>query len=474
MSSRKPKSSFLAVYFRCPESFDRTMWRTVPSLAKGFFRFGEDVTCFGAYHGQQASSDHPEVLCDALAEAVIANGTIDLPFDPLEVTENLHRELYVGEWRKGSLSVLSSIYYLFRPWLPVGIRRHLQKLHLGDWKKLQFPSWPVDCSVDNLAGQLMLQSLRASGTDRIPFIWFWPNGKSSCAIMTHDVETEEGCDHCSELMEIDEAFEIKASFQIVPEKRYRIRSKLVDEMRSRGFEICVHDLNHDGHLYKNRKQFLQRAVKINAYGRIFGATGFRAASLYRKQLWYDALQFSYDMSVPNVAHLDPQRGGCCTVMPYFVNEILEIPVTTIQDYSLYNILKDYSTSIWKQQCEIIMEKHGCMNFIVHPDYIKEPRELKVYKQLLMHLNEIRRDKNVWITTPGEVDRWWRQRQAMELIETDRGWTIKGEGSERASIGYAQEVGGRLALRVEGPVGADSTPKRPIGSTVPISEMSASG
>ena len=26
-----------------------------------------------------------------------------------------------------------------------------------------------------------------------------------------------------------------------------------------------------------------------------------------------ALKFSFDMSVPNVATYDPQRGGCCTV-----------------------------------------------------------------------------------------------------------------------------------------------------------------
>ncbi len=61
------------------------------------------------------------------------------------------------------------------------------------------------------------------------------------------------------------------------------------------------------------------------------------------------------MSVPNVAHLDPQRGGCCTVMPYFIGDILEIPVTTIQDYTLFNILNDFSTRIWKEQTAIIRE-----------------------------------------------------------------------------------------------------------------------
>ena len=69
-------------------------------------------------------------------------------------------------------------------------------------------------------------------------------------------------------------------------------------------------------------------------------------------MWYDDLKFSYDMSVPNVAHLDPQRGGCCTVMPYFLGDILEIPVTTVQDYTLFSILDDYSIDLWKRQIEI--------------------------------------------------------------------------------------------------------------------------
>ena len=192
--------------------------------------------------------------------------------------------------------------------------------------------------------------------------------------MTHDVETKAGRDFCQTLMDIDDSLGIKASFQIIPEERYEVSPEFLESIRQRGFEVVVHDLNHDGHLYRDREQFLERAAKINSYGKDYRADGFRAGVLYRKQLWYDALRFAYDMSVPNVARLDPQRGGCCTVMPYFMGNILELPVTTIQDYTLFNILNDYSIDIWKRQIEIIMAKHGLMSFIVHPDYIMKPRE----------------------------------------------------------------------------------------------------
>jgi hypothetical protein len=165
-------------------------------------------------------------------------------------------------------------------------------------------------------------------------------------------------------------------------------------------------------------------------------------------MWFDQLKFSYDMSVPNVAHLEPQRGGCCTVMPYFVGDILELPVTTTQDYALFNYLNEYSIDLWRRQIDIIMEQHGLVSFIVHPDYITKSREWNVYKSLLEHLAQLRDAKKLWIPLSGEVDRWWRQRAKMTLVEEQQGVRIEGEGSERARIAYASEMKGRLVYTLQ--------------------------
>ncbi len=55
----------------------------------------------------------------------------------------------------------------------------------------------------------------------MPFIWFWPDGANGCAILTHDVEAEPGRDFCETLMDLDDEYGIKASFQLVPEKPLR-------------------------------------------------------------------------------------------------------------------------------------------------------------------------------------------------------------------------------------------------------------
>jgi hypothetical protein len=238
---------------------------------------------------------------------------------------------------------------------------------------------------------------------------------------------------------------IPASFQIVPEERYGVSEKYLESIRRQGFEINVQDLNHDGRLYNDRQEFARRAAKINEYGRRYGASGFRSAILYRRQEWYSDLDFSYDMSVPTTAHLEPQRGGCCTVMPYFVGKLLELPVTTTQDYSLFNYLRSFDLDLWKREIDLILEQNGLVSFIVHPDYITKEREKNLYQQLLSHLNHLRDEKKVWVAAPGQIDRWWRQRSKMMLVKNGDGWRIEGEGSERASIAYASEEDGKLVF-----------------------------
>jgi hypothetical protein len=312
------------------------------------------------------------------------------------------------------------------------------------WRGRQFPHWPVDYTVDTVLEKSLILSLKAKGVSSVPFIWFWPGGAQSCAMMTHDVETPAGIDFCRGLMDLDDSFQIKSSFQLVPEERYAIPGELLNELRNRGFEANVQDLNHDGNLFRNREQFLRRAAQINKHIRDIGAKGFRSAILYRNAEWLQALQVSYDMSFPSVAHLDPQRGGCCTIMPYFIDGIVELPLTTIQDYSLLHILRESTINIWEQQIALIQQRNGLISFIVHPDYLGGKRELALYTSLLAKLSRLRAEAGLWITLPGEVDRWWRARNKMKLVSQAGKWCIEGEDSQRARIAYASLAGDRLA------------------------------
>jgi hypothetical protein len=432
-------------YYRCPETFANFRLAPEPrgEARAGYFEFGRGNTCFGVTRG--TACDEPgEVLPDEADRVMIHSSLCILPFDPGEVATNFRYERYVNKAGKpGWKSLARKAYYACRPALPVSVRRHLQRAWLKGWDKRPFPHWPVDRSVDQMFDTLMRFAIETSGEERVPFIWFWPHGRSSCATMTHDVETDTGLRFIGDLMEMNDSFQIKSSFQLIPDARYVVTESQLLSIKDKGFEVNVHDLKHDGHLFANRKTFQRSARKINQFGARFGSKGFRSAILYRNQEWFGALDFSYDMSVPNVGHLDPQRGGCCTVMPYFIGDLLEIPVTTTQDYTLFHVLESYALDLWRKQISMIMEQHGMISFIVHPDYLDTPDAKGTYLALLEYLSWLRSNSGIWIALPGEIDTWWRQRSKMTLVPEGRSWRVEGQGADRATIAFAQLKDGKL-------------------------------
>jgi hypothetical protein len=391
------------------------------------------------------------------AFTALDRAALNVTFDPTEAVERLRRERYIDNRLPDEKSTLDpkaiarKAYYAIRPVLPVAVRKYAQRWALRDWQQLTFPAWPVDVTVERLMSGLFDRLLEICACDELPFIWFWPDGHDACAIMTHDVETAAGRDFSGVLMRMEARHGIRSAFEIVPEERYEVPDSYLDEIRAAGCEVCVHGLNHDGRLFQNERLFRERAKKINAYARRFGATGFRSPVMYRRVDWYDAFEFSYDMSLPNVAHLDPQRGGCCTVMPYFIGDIVELPLTTTQDYQLYNILCRYDLKLWEEQTGIVLAHHGLLSFIIHPDYTTPARAQDLYARLLDYLARLREERNVWLALPGEVDRWWRLRSRLRLEDAGDGWRIVGEGHERARLAFAYRQDGLVQYRLAGAV-----------------------
>ena len=135
-------------------------------------------------------------------------------------------------------------------------------------------------------------------------------------------------------------------------------------------------------------------------------------------------------------------------MPFFIGKLLEIPVTTTQDYSLFSVLNTYSTDVWERQIQRIRGHHGLASFIVHPDYIIDQRPRRTYERLLERLVELRARANTWIALPGEINRWWRQRSQLRVTPRGNGWEIVGAGRDRARVGIAQLKKNRLIYRIQ--------------------------
>jgi hypothetical protein len=440
-------ASELVSFFRCPEQYADLAIAGGLSSNQGYFTFAGAV-CYGRAAGARPAEYFGDSLPATSVSGAQAGSRACLPFDLSDVIGNLRHEKYrrpPGSLieRLTSRKAARGIYYLLRPFLSVGIRKHLQKVRLAEWNRIAFPRWPVDCTVETILESVLASALKNAGVKRVPFIWFWPEGARSCVVMTHDLEGAAGRDFCGALMDLDDSYQFKSAFQLIPETAAHSWHALADPIRARGFEVNLHDLNHDGYLFEDRAEFLARAARINRYARELDVRGFRSGAMYRQQQWYGAFEFDFDMSVPNAAHLEPQRGGCCSVMPYFIGSLLELPLTTTQDYSLFHILGDYSIAAWKRQVDEITARNGLVMFLTHPDYLAEPRALEVYEALMEYLRDVRTAQPLWTAMPGEVDRWWRERSRMTLVRDGAGWRIEGDGRDRARIAYASLEGDRL-------------------------------
>lgn len=300
-TGKESTNDVLTNYYRCPSGSTETSAAQPAEMPPGYFRWGSNVTCYGRLNGGNVAHSPLGELPDVLSFRSLDSQGIDLPFNAEEVIENLRRERYTAKLRnEGRIinTLVRKAYYFARPLMGVTVRRPLQRLFLRGWDKIPFPSWPLDTSVDQLHRKLLALLLRHQNQERIPFVWFWPDGYSSCAILTHDVEEEAGRDFCARLMDLDESYGFRSSFQLVPEDRYAVSRSFRESITARGFEVNVHDLTHDGRLFVDHAEFLRRVQRINSYVQEYGAEGFRSGALYRNAEWFTAFDFSYDMSFP--------------------------------------------------------------------------------------------------------------------------------------------------------------------------------
>lgn len=427
-------------YTRFLSSSQLIRYRQTGDRVSGFFYLlDESLKVFGSY---PASCDAASSL-PCLSESALVRGenSIELPVSFDETIDNFYYERYVGSLTQprnnlSNIGLFRQLYYWIRPCLPVSVRKHFQRIALKNWRTVSFPAWPIDTTVDEVVKRYFWLYLTYSGERSVPFIWFWPKGYRCACIMTHDVETEKGFQYIPELIKMDSDHSIHSSFAIVPEERYRVDLNMLRSIRDNGFEVCVHGLNHDGRLFDNYEIFKRRAEKINQYADQFESVGFRSPVMYHNAAWYHHLRFEYDSSIPNSAHLDPQFGGCCTVMPFFVTPtMVELPHTTTQDYSLFNILKDYSIELWKRQITKIVENHGLLTFIVHPDYILAKKERDIYLQLLRYLSDVRQREAIWFALPREVCQWWKRRNRTSIVSSDGQLSLQGPAADEAVIAY---------------------------------------
>jgi hypothetical protein len=188
-------------------------------------------------------------------------------------------------------------------------------------------------------------------------------------------------------------------------------------------------------LFADRASFVAQLPRIHQVMQEWGAVGFRSPATHREPAWMPELGCLYDSSFPDTDPFEPQPDGCCSIWPFFLGDLLELPITMPQDHTLFEILREGSIRRWVQKSEWLADNHGLINVLVHPDYLLSDRRLHLYERLLAHLVEL---SGGWHVLPREVACWWRDRARPELArQTPAG----------ASIAFARMEGEEIVFDV---------------------------
>lgn len=298
---------------------------------------------------------------------------------------------------------MTRLYYFFKPIIPrrlqLFVRRLLGKTFSEKYKNV----WPI-----------------FPGSEKKPESWIgWPDGKRFALVLTHDVEWRKGHDRCIELLELEKKLGFKSSFNLVPE-RYKVDKELRDFIVKEGFEVGVHGLKHDGKLFRSRKIFSERAIKINQYLKEWNSIGFRAPAVHHNLKWIGELNIEYDLSTFDTDPFMPQPDGVGTIFPFLVERTnaqpsyVELPYTLDQDFTLFILLNETSPQIWIDKLNWIAKNGGMALVIVHPDYINfenknkfEEYPVSFYFDFLNYIKE-KYAGQYWNALPREVSAYYKK------------------------------------------------------------------
>lgn len=298
---------------------------------------------------------------------------------------------------------LLDLYYAVKPAIPHVLRLKLRNTIASRKRRRTADVWPIDWAAA-----------------KRPAWWRgWPNGKSFAFVLSHDVEGTKGMERSKNLAELEVRMGLRSSFNFVPEGQYNTPDALRSFLIENGFEVGVHDLHHDGTLYRSKTAFSAAAKRINEHLKRWGAVGFRSAFMFHNLEWIKELDVLYDASTFDTDPFEPQPDGARTIFPFWVERsagdgYVELPYSLPQDSTLFLVLGEKSNKIWKQKLDWVAQQGGMALINVHPDYLaftgpggKTEFPIRHYEEFLSYVSSRYKD-SAWFALPREVAQFTKE------------------------------------------------------------------
>ena len=341
--------------------------------------------------------------------------------------ERLLLEQYLPEEDRHPPTAMRAYYYVKRL-IPQSLRHRLNSAAIRARTPLEFPSWPCESALVELRRDWVRQSLEVHGLTDAWHIGFWPDNARCCIVLTHDVESPKGFERMEAMAEIEEQHGFRSAWNL-PLAQYPIDWRRVAQLRARGFEFGAHGLSHDGRLFRSHRDFAELAPILERLAAEHDLRGFRAPSTLRDPRAIATMDFDFDSSFSDTDPYEPQPGGTCSLFPFNLSRLIELPYTLPQDHTLIHLLRRAPLPVWTTKAKWIASLGGMILTLTHPDYCGDGAYLDAYRELLKRLGEI---ELAWRALPSEAATWWKQRAQLQLhVENNRPHII-GPGAARAT------------------------------------------
>ena len=398
-------------------------------------RWGE-IPLFADVWGDEQAADElgagweaGEALADAAGARVASvwrngQGSVFLPFDPDAAITAYWSEAYK---QPGRSRLAMRGYYAVRPALPRSVQIGLRRAFSRVQARVRFPRWPVETALHDLYERLFGLLGEVAGRP-VPRLAPWPEGRSWALVLTHDVEQQAGYDAMGLLRDLELDRGYRSSWNFVP-RRYDVEDALVDELWADGFEVGVHGLYHDGRDLESRARLEGRLPAMREWAERWHAVGFRSPATHRHWELMPLLGFDYDSSYPDTDPFEPQSGGCCSLLPFEIDGLVELPLTLPQDHTVFVILRR-DEALWHEKTAAVRARGGLALLNTHPDYMLGPERLGAYERFLARYAE---DESCWRALPRDVSAWWRRRAASTIEPDGDGWRVAGPAAGEARI-----------------------------------------
>jgi peptidoglycan/xylan/chitin deacetylase (PgdA/CDA1 family) len=267
-----------------------------------------------------------------------------------------------------------------------------------------------------------------------PKVTPWPEGVRCVCLLTYDVDVDStwirqgltepvnlSIGQCEpkvgtpQILDLLDEFDIKTTF-FVPGWVAERYTPMVDDIVRRGHTIGHHGYRHEpGTEFKTREQEVEIFERgIESLVKIVG----RRPTGYRAPAWEFS---SHTLSILHQLKFDYTSDLMDTLVPAYhtvdgsVSQMLNLPVHWVLDdlaHFSYNTHRRLRILSCRQVEEIYREEFcgiygygGLFTLTMHPQGSGRPSRILMMRQFINYISSF---PGVWITTPDEVVKYWRQ------------------------------------------------------------------